>query len=96
MKGEDGFKFASQLTVRYGDIWLSELAQYNHKNGRGWAAEKKKNPEWEQYEHSVSESNAPGAEKCKGMFPLGLQKEIYSVHILIFNLMRSISDVYTP
>lgn len=62
----------------------------------GQQKKKKKNPEWEQYEHSVSESNAPGAEKCKGMFPLGLQKEIYSVHILIFNLMRSISDVYTP
>lgn len=30
MKREDGFKFVSQLTLQYGDIWLSELAQYNH------------------------------------------------------------------
>lgn len=38
----------------------------------------------------------PGAEKGKEMYPPSFQKEICSVHILIFNTMRSISDVYTP
>lgn len=93
MKGEDGFKFASQLTLQCGDIWLSELAQYNHKGGKEWGAEGK--TDRQQYEGSASESNGFRAEKCMDVHRPSLQKEICSACISIFNLMKSISDVYT-